>query len=362
MAAQPQMLQLPTSEASSPPQLDDVPSISSNNNPTSSRLTRALALQQQLRDRLEQSSIELAARRRADELVRERKEGRENSRERRVRFVERVQRLKAQVQEERGKRVVRERVADAMDRSQLVTAHLFAESAPQEPTKRQVHLQSLLTTRDSLALQLLQAQNAFLALSSERSQLRKKLLVLNRKNAALVAELRSVHQPPEELIERLPTEVREYYNGLQSDSLLIHSRLSIIRNVFQRLVADSGVPVFPASSPLFRTSPSSNSDPSPDFAALLAAPDGGEEEEEPPMTDERLLQFLLLAGDGAFSLSFVNGEREGGEDGVGEEQGQRLPKELRGVMERWRREEGERRERDTAAEEGQGKVKRTKTV
>ncbi|GAA5828584.1 hypothetical protein JCM11251_000864 [Rhodosporidiobolus azoricus] len=339
--------------APAPLEADDARPLSSNI-PTSSRLSAALSLQQQLQQRLEQSAIELAARRRADELSRERKEGRETSKARRERLVKEVERLRVEVSDAKGKRAIREGVVDAMDRSHLVTQHLYAHSSAAEPTRQQAALHSLLTTRDSLALQLLQAQNTLSSLTSERTKLRKKLLVQNRQNAALVAELRTLQQPPEELIDRLPSEVQAYYERLQSESLLISSRLSIIRNVFQRLVAESGVEIFPPSSGLFRSS--STTVDGEELKKLLDPSEAAEEDDGEPMTDAKLLRLLLLAGDGETGSSVFELGMATGADEVGTEEGQRLPSELRPIMQEWKAAESLRRGVEKA------KVKRLRTV
>ncbi|GAA5970248.1 hypothetical protein JCM11641_001636 [Rhodosporidiobolus odoratus] len=318
------------------------------NSPSSSRLSAALDLQAQLRQRLQDAKVELQTRRNLVLLqqARERdaREGRRETSEQRqahaAGILKQVTATGEQVELVKDQRATRERVVEAMDRSHLVSTHLFAQSGAgaEDSSERRATLQAILARRDSLALELLQLQNSLRSLNTERLALRKKLLALTRQNANSTAELRTLRQPPEELIERLPHEVAEYYQNLQDETLTTLSRLSIVRNVFQRLVVESGVP-FPV--------PSSDSTPSALLAASNAAADG---DPDASLTDERLLSLLLACGDSALTEDDALAPE-------GMEEGQKLPKELRGVMEKWRREEQGRRK-----EEKGKRVRRTRTV
>ncbi|GAA6043013.1 hypothetical protein JCM8097_003888 [Rhodosporidiobolus ruineniae] len=327
----------------------------SPNSPSSARLHTALDLHAQLHARLEHSSIALFTRQRAGQLARD-KEGerelreQETSDQRRKRDhnrAQRIQQLRIQVDELRARKAVRDRAVEALDRSHLVTEHMVAYSTTDEPTKAEAETQALLTRRDSLAVQLLRLQNANAATASERSKLRKALMVRNRENAGLTQELRAIREPAEELVARLPKEVQEHYAGLQDSLLTTLSRLSVIRNVFQRLVAESGVAFFSPSA-----LPSSSS--STAVEELL----NEEEAEDAPLDAHRLLRLMLEAADSPLydSLSSGGGGRGGG-GAEGLEEGQELPEELRGVMERWRMEEKTKKR-----ERGEERAKRTRTV
>ncbi|GAA5851820.1 hypothetical protein JCM8547_000067 [Rhodosporidiobolus lusitaniae] len=325
---------------------------SSNSPSSSSRLETTLSLQHQLQARLQQSSIALRTLRKQRELARDKvAAGVETSDEKRLRRERqrgRILHVREEIEREKERRSTRSRAVEALDRSHLIDQHLHAQSSDKPPSERQTETQTLISRRDALSLDLLQLQTSLASLKSQRTQLRKKLLILNRENAAYTAELREARQPPEELVRELPAEVRKHYDGLLDTLTLLTARLSIIRNVFQRLVVESGVPYFLPSS--------SSSLPSPlTLSSLLAPPrsPSPSDTSPSPMTDQQLLRLLLLSSDSALDADDWQG---GGGGGVGTEEGQRLPKELRGAMEEWR----EARESPRVA--GEAKVKRTRTV
>ncbi|BGP20814.1 hypothetical protein JCM10213v2_008977 [Rhodosporidiobolus nylandii] len=305
----------PTSPAA-PALLPPAPSPSSSPNlassSSSSRLSRALALQRALTSRLEDAQIQLATRRRLRERLEEReKRGREGSEERQRRageMVLRIRELEGECEKVRDRRATKERAVEAMDRSHLVSRHMLAVATipPDQLPRREANLQALLSRRDQLALSLLRLQASISTLNTDRLRARKKLLsgsdeidvgnrcsALNRQNAELTQELRRVHQPPEVLVQKLPREVREYYSGLQDTTLTTLSRLSIIRNVLQRLIAESGVPFYtPTALP-----------PDTTLGALLAAappPAAGKDDDDappPPLDPAALLRLMMECGD-----------------------------------------------------------------
>ncbi|GAA5941881.1 hypothetical protein JCM10213_008151 [Rhodosporidiobolus nylandii] len=348
----------PTSPAA-PALLPPAPSPSSSPNlassSSSSRLSRALALQRALTSRLEDAQIQLATRRRLRERLEEReKRGREGSEERQRRageMVLRIRELEGECEKVRDRRATKERAVEAMDRSHLVSRHMLAVATipPDQLPRREANLQALLSRRDQLALSLLRLQASISTLNTDRLRARKKLLSLNRQNAELTQELRRVHQPPEVLVQKLPREVREYYSGLQDTTLTTLSRLSIIRNVLQRLIAESGVPFYtPTALP-----------PDTTLGALLAAappPAAGKDDDDappPPLDPAALLRLMMECGDTPLSSDPPPGAQpDDAAAGVGSERGQRLPEELRGVMERWRAGERARRKEGMGGRRG----------
>ncbi|GAA5975530.1 hypothetical protein JCM21900_006897 [Sporobolomyces salmonicolor] len=261
------------------------------------RLSRARHLHHHLRTQLEHANIVLAARRSAHAAVQP-----SPSPEHRV-----------------------HRRDQARSSTTPSSSRRTCSSSPRLPrcrTAMRDSLQALLAERDTLALALLSLRKEVGSLSSERLKLRKRLLALNHDNAALASSLRALDRPASDLIEQLPSPVQAHYSRLQDDLVTTASRLAIIANVFQLLVAESGVPFSdPASFPAFASSSSSS------LAELLQYEEDEQEEEAlGRMGRKRLLGLLLEAGDST----------AGGGGGRRWEDGQDLPRNLRGIMEAWR--------------------------
>ncbi|GAA5921832.1 hypothetical protein JCM1841_005558 [Sporobolomyces salmonicolor] len=280
------------------------------------RLSRSRHLNHHLRTQLEQAKIALAARRSAHAAVQPSQSPEQKRVHRREQALStRLDQRAVQVEHARHRRALSHAVVRALDHSLLVSAHLL-----EQPSS----LRALLAERDTLALALLSLRKEVGSLSSERLKLRKRLLALNRDNAALASSLRALDRPASDLIKQLPAPVQAHYSRLQDDLVTTASRLAIIANVFQLLVTESGVPFFdPASFPAFASSSSSS------LAELLRSEEDGHEEEAlGRMGRKRLLGLLLEAGDST----------AGGGGGRRWEDGQELPRNLRGVMEAWRAE------------------------
>lgn len=122
---------------------------------------------------------------------------------------------------------------------------------------------------------------------------------------------------------------------MQQDTSILTARLAILRNVFQLLVHESGVPLsLPPSTAIA-------------VADLLRPPRTGEAEEEEEegegaegMTPEKLVRLMLLAGDGSMDEAEVPPPaRVPGEDGPGGEDWKAmLPDDVRRELEEWKRE------------------------
>lgn len=78
----------------------------------STRLTTALSLNSQLKSQLSTAQIALLTHRRARELASERDGSKEDPREREQRLWERIQALRAEVEEEVGRKAVKDRVVE----------------------------------------------------------------------------------------------------------------------------------------------------------------------------------------------------------------------------------------------------------
>ncbi|BGP35893.1 hypothetical protein JCM10296v2_007745 [Rhodotorula toruloides] len=295
----------------------------------STRLTTALSLNSQLNSQLSAAQIALLTHRRARELAKEREEGDEDPRERERRLWERIQALRAEVEGEAGKKAVKDRIVEGLDNSLLVSTHLRDTSLTAEPSARQAALTALLNQRDNLSLELLRLRSDINKLALERLKLRKKLTVLNRQNAAHTATLFASQTPPSSLLASLPPPLRAYHTKLLQDTTILTTRLSVLRNVFQLLVHESGIPL---SLPSTFT----------DVADLLRPPRPGEdeeeEEEEGSLTPERLVRLMLLAGDGSMDEADQPPpiRVRGGEDKEGWRE--KLPEDVRRELERWEQE------------------------
>ncbi|GAA5890031.1 hypothetical protein JCM5296_004749 [Sporobolomyces johnsonii] len=304
------------------------------------RLSRSRHLNHLLHSQLQHANIALTARRNLNN-ARQQSHSPEGSDPRQLS----LDHLEVQLEQARGRTEISHAAVRALDHSLLVSSHLLEPS----PSLRDRHasLQALLTERDTLALALLSLRNDVASLSSERLKLRKRLLALNRHNAALTSSLGALNRPASDLIEQLPAPVQAHYSRLQDDLLTTSTRVSIVSNVLQRLVAESGVPFFdPASLPASAAAASSSA-----LAELLWVDEEAHEEDEEEegergrMGSRRLLGLMLEAGDEAAALR-GDGERGGRRW----EDGQELPRNLREAMEAWRAE----RRRGREGEEGGG--------
>jgi hypothetical protein len=129
---------------------------------------------------------------------------------------------------------------------------------------------------------------------------------------------------------------------LADHSTLLSDRLTILREVFTRLVAESGVSFVPPPPP--SSSSASISPPAIDETAKNAP--------------ERLLDLLLVAGSPtptAFPLSTAAAEDD---DDVEET----LPAPLQPIMVEWRKQQSSSNALKEGGEEGRKKVGRTRTV
>ncbi|BGP28082.1 vitellogenin [Rhodotorula toruloides] len=294
----------------------------------STRLTTALSLNSQLKSQLATAQIALLTHRRARGFAKERVEGSEDPRERERRLWERIRALRAEVEGEVGRKTVKDRVVEGLDNALLVSTHLRDASLAAESSTRQATLAALLNQRDNLSLELLRLRSDINKLAIERLKLRKKLVALNRQNATHTATLFAAQAPPASLLVSLPPPLRAYHTKLHQDTSILTTRLSILRNVFQLLVHESGVPL---SLPAFTST---------NVAELLRPPRPGEEaeeEEEEGMSPERLARLMLLAGDGSMdeadSPPPVKVQAEEGEGWR-----ERLPEDVRRELEQWERE------------------------
>ncbi|GAA5877095.1 hypothetical protein JCM1840_005309 [Sporobolomyces johnsonii] len=329
----------------------DSPLLSPAHDPAA-RLSRSRHLNLLLHSQLKQANIALTARRNLNN-AHQPSHSPEGSDPRQLS----LDQLELQLEHARGRTEISHAAVKALDHSLLVSSHLLEPS----PSLRDRHasLQALLTERDSLSLALLSLRNEVASLSSERLKLRKRLLALNRHNAALTSSLGALNRPASDLIEQLPAPVQAHYSRLQDDLLTTSTLVSIVSNVLQRLVAESGVRFFdPVSSlPLPASAAAAFSASDSDARDELLRSDEEEEAhgEEEKEEDEgrggrrgwrRLLGLMLEAGEEAAALG---GDGDGERGGRRWEDGQELPRNLREVMEAWR---SERRCRIEGEEEG----------
>ncbi|BGP11876.1 hypothetical protein JCM10049v2_007796 [Rhodotorula toruloides] len=294
----------------------------------STRLTTALSLNSQLKSQLSTAQIALLTHRRARELAKEREEGDEDPRKRERRLWERIQALRAEVDGQVGRKAVKDRVVEGLDNALLVSTHLRDTSLSAESSARQAALTALLNQRDNLSLELLRLRSDINKLALERLKLRKKLISLNRQNAAHTTTLLSSQTLPSSLLASLPPPLRAYYTKLQQDTSILTTRLSILRNVFQLLVHESGVPLALPST-------------FTDVAELLRPPRAGEdeeEEEEEELTPGKLVRLMLLAGDGSMDEADVPPPLRLHEGEGNEGWREKLPEDVRRELEQWERE------------------------
>ncbi|KAM0751076.1 hypothetical protein T439DRAFT_325234 [Meredithblackwellia eburnea MCA 4105] len=169
----------------------------------------------------------------------------EEEKERMTRELEaKVDGLKQQVSWASRSGAIKDRAVEALNLAFMLKEEIESVGKVDSETRESsvTKLKEDLKKRDDLALQVLALRTKNEKVASERVKLRKQSMALIRSNVALTNELRQMQSRDDSIVESMNPNQRRQYQKAKHETTALTSRHAIIRNVFQLVVAESGVP------------------------------------------------------------------------------------------------------------------------